>query len=214
MAGYKAHMATGILLGGIATVGAVIAMAVDIILSPFIFIAVVIGSFLPDIDSDTGIPVRILFSVLGFLTLLIVLYILRDNFGDNYLKSVLLLLVAYGFVDIILRKIFNKFTKHRGVFHSLLAVAMSMLSLNIILLKAGLFYFDAATITVALGVGYLGHLLLDELNSVVNLSGIPFIPNKSLGSALKFGSKSLRVNIIAIVIVVILLTLTSFHFDT
>ena len=105
MAGYKAHMATGILLGGIATVGAVIAMAVDIILSPFIFIAVVIGSFLPDIDSDTGIPVRILFSVLGFLTLLIVLYILRDNFGDNYLKSVLLLLVAYGFVDIILIKI-------------------------------------------------------------------------------------------------------------
>ena len=53
-------------------------------------------------------------------------------------------------------------------------------------------------------VGYLCHLILDELNSAVNLSGTPFIPKKSLGSALKLTVQS-RILTIFMYIVLLLL---------
>jgi hypothetical protein len=51
-------------------------------------------------------------------------------------------------------------------------------------------------IGVALGLGYVLHLVLDELNSAVNFHGTPFIPNKALGSALKFVSQSALMNVL------------------
>ena len=49
----------------------------------------------------------------------------------------------------------------------------------------------ALVVGLAITAGYLSHLVLDEINSTVNLSGIPFKPKKSLGTALSLtgGSK-------------------------
>jgi len=207
MAGYKAHLATGILVAGVFSVAAITSSVVGVWYGPYIFLTILIGSFLPDIDSDTGMPVKMLFFALGVAAALIVLFMLKDDVSENYLKTVLLVMGSYGFVYLILRRIFNKFTKHRGVFHSLMAILMFMLSLNLLLIKLGVNLVNAGILSAALGVGYVGHLVLDELNSIVNLSGMPFIPNKSLGSALKIGSKSKRINTWASAIICILLCL-------
>jgi len=210
MAGYKAHLATSIVLGGVAAVGAFTSLAIGIILSPLIFLAVLIGSFLPDLDSDTGMPVKMLFASLGMVAAIWAGYMLLDRVIDEPIQSIATIVGSYGAVYIILQRIFKKFTKHRGLFHSILALLIAMLTLNYLLLIFEFSLFESGLISISLGVGYLGHLILDEVNSVVNLSGIPFIPNRSLGSALKIGSKSTKNNALALVVISILLYLNCF----
>jgi hypothetical protein len=53
----------------------------------------------------------------------------------------------------------------------------------------------AAVFAVAMGIGFASHLILDELHSGVSSEGIPFIPKKSLGTALKLFSDSQLVNV-------------------
>jgi hypothetical protein len=214
MAGYKAHLATGLLIGVIATISAFVVLAIDILFSPFIFLAIVIGSFLPDLDSDTGMPVKMLFASLGMVTAIWAGYLMLERVGDEPYKSIATIMGAYCAVYIILQRIFKRFTKHRGLFHSILALLIAMLTLNYLLLIFEFSLVESGLLSVSLGVGYLGHLILDEINSVVNLSGIPFIPNKSLGSALKIVSKSKHVNVIAFTILSILFIMTYFQTAT
>ena len=214
MAGYKAHLATGMLIGGITTTGAFVVLAIDILFSPFIFLAVIIGSFLPDLDSDTGMPVKMLFASLGMVAAIWAGYVLLDRVIDEPIQSIATIVGSYGAVYIILQRIFKKFTKHRGLFHSILALLIAMLTLNYLLLIFEFSLFESRLLSISLGVGYLGHLILDEVNSVINLSGIPFIPKKSLGSALKIVSKSSRVNMIAFMILGILIIMTYFQTST
>ena len=214
MAGYKAHLATGMLIGGITTISVFIVLAIDILFSPFIFLAVIIGSFLPDLDSDTGMPVKMLFASLGMVAAIWAGYVLLDRVIDEPIQSIATIVGSYGAVYIILQRIFKKFTKHRGLFHSILALLIAMLTLNYLLLIFEFSLFESRLLSISLGVGYLGHLILDEVNSVINLSGIPFIPKKSLGSALKIVSKSSRVNMIAFMILGILIIMTYFQTST
>ena len=214
MAGYKAHLATGMLIGGITTISVFIVLAIDILFSPFIFLAVIIGSFLPDLDSDTGMPVKMLVASLGMVAAIWAGYMLLDRVSDEPVKSIATIVGSYGAVYIILQRIFKKFTKHRGLFHSILALLIAMLTLNYLLLIFEFSLFESRLLSISLGVGYLGHLILDEVNSVINLSGIPFIPKKSLGSALKIVSKSSRVNMIAFMILGILIIMTYFQTST
>ena len=65
--------------------------------------------------------------------------------------------------------------------------------------------FESIIMSSALGVGYLSHLILDEMNSFINLSGIPFVPKKSLGTALKISTKSLPMNTLIILLLTILI---------
>ena len=58
--------------------------------------------------------------------------------------------------------------------------------------------------SLAVGIGYSSHLILDELNSIVNLNGIPFIPNKSSGSALKLYSNNHIVTVSVYIMVIFL----------
>ena len=76
------------------------------------------------------------------------------------------------------------------MFHSIPAAVLSFL-ITLTILSFCINLFDRRLIlSLSVGIGYLCHLILDELNSVVNLEGIPIIPNKSLGTALKFFSKN------------------------
>ena len=89
----------------------------------------------------------------------------------------------------------EKLTHHRGIFHSLPAVLLSVL---LTLTLMDYFVMDTKvkmTISFAVGIGYLCHLILDEINSIVNLEGIPFIPKKSIGTALKFYSKDWKITV-------------------
>ncbi len=210
MAGYKAHLATGMALGLISGIGVVLFAVPSIIFAPLIFIAIVIGSFLPDLDSDTGYPVKLLFLVLGIVIAASVGFYLYDAVDARVYAIVVGVLGTFGLINFALKYLFKRLTTHRGIFHSLVAVIITILILNSAFLAIGLEIFDSLLFSGAVGIGYLGHLILDESNSIVNLSGIPFIPKKSLGSALKISTSSLRMNIAVLAIIFALIYLNGF----
>jgi hypothetical protein len=207
MAGYKAHLATGMALGLSAGIGLVLFAVISLTYLPLIFVAVVIGSFLPDLDSDTGIPVKLLFLVLGFILAASVGYYLYDAVEARVYTIMVGVLGTFGLINFALKYLFKRLTTHRGILHSLVGVIAAILILNSAFLAMGLEIFDSLLFSGAVGIGYLGHLVLDETNSIVNLSGIPFIPKKSLGTALKLSTASLRMNIALLIIILVLLYL-------
>ena len=148
------------------------------------FVLGVIGGLLPDIDSDTSIPLRMAFSVLAVISgFLIVL-----NFGSRY--SLLELILLWGIAFVGLRycvfNLFLRFTVHRGLIHSIPAGAAFGLAATLAVHRL----FDGAPLQawmcgVFVFMGFLVHLLLDEIYSV-DLRGARL--KRSFGSALNLGS--------------------------
>ena len=194
MAGYKAHMAFGMVTGLAVSTAVVGLSAVVFWFSPLVFLATVLGAFLPDLDSDTGLPLKILLTVLSTVGAVMVGYYFFQAGADSLLIIVAFPLIAALFIYYFFGGIFKKLTRHRGIFHSIPAAILSILITFSIL---QLFHFDLNAmmmISLAVGIGYLSHLVLDELNSTVNLGGFPFIPNKALGTALKFYSNNMVIS--------------------
>jgi membrane-bound metal-dependent hydrolase YbcI (DUF457 family) len=164
----------------------------------------VISAFLPDLDSDTGIPLKILLTTLSFIGGGIIGWILFkvDNFSLTHLILYTLsfiLFIYYGVGGLI-----KKMTHHRGIFHSIPSVFLSIL-----LTLTFLNYFSITNslkfvLSLSVGIGYLSHLILDEMNSIVNLEGIPFIPKKSLGTALKLYSSRWVITLLIYSIIIFL----------
>jgi membrane-bound metal-dependent hydrolase YbcI (DUF457 family) len=203
LAGFKAHISFGVLTAIVLSVVVVVLSWAPIEVAPLVFVLTVIGSMLPDIDSDSGIPVKILFAILSVMTVFFTFSYFKFN-GQIDEELVFMSLGSGLFVYFVVRFIFKKITTHRGIFHSIpMALIMGLL---VITLMSSYQFGDASlrVIGVSIVAGYLCHLILDELNSAVNLSGIPFIPKKSLGSALKLTVQS-RILTIFMYIVLLLL---------
>lgn len=140
-----------------------------------------LGGLLPDIDADDSIAIRLVFRLFGALAAgLIVLF-----WMTTLPLWQVLLLAAAGFLLVLypIRWLFEQYTIHRGLLHSLLA---NLLFASVSLLIA--YYLFKLGARVSWGVGgfvFFGatvHLLLDEIYSV-DLSGMRI--KRSFGSALK-----------------------------
>ena len=190
MAGYKAHMAFGMVTAAGWTFIVIMLSLVSVWFLPIIFIATVVGAFLPDLDSDTSAPLKILlviFSVLGSAVAGWIVFNQEDSF---WLRLVGISAFSGLFIYYGIGGIFKKLTHHRGIFHSIPAVVLSAMLTLTLLNQIELDVNIKIIISLGVGLGYLCHLILDELNSAVNLGGIPFIPNKSIGTAVKLYSKN------------------------
>ena len=195
MASYKAHMAFGVLTAVVWCIVALLLSIVSIWFIPFVFIATIIGAFLPDLDSDTGFPLKILLTVFSIVGGLIVAWITIHSENSSPLLIGGYALISILFIYFGIGGIFKKITRHRGIFHSVPAVLLSFL-VTLSLMD----YFPVESkvkmvLSLGVGIGYLCHLILDELYSIVNLGGMPFIPKKSIGTALKFYSKNWKINL-------------------
>lgn len=195
MASYKAHMAFGVLTAVVWCIVALLFSIVSIWFIPFVFFATIIGAFLPDLDSDTGFPLKILLTVFSIVGGLIVAWITINSENNSPFIISLYALISILFIYFGIGGIFKKITRHRGIFHSVPAVLLSFL-LTLSLMD----YFPVEfkvkmVLSLGVGIGYLCHLILDELYSIVNLGGMPFIPKKSIGTALKFYSKNWKINL-------------------
>lgn len=143
-----------------------------------------IAGMLPDLDSDSGKPVRELFGLAAAIAPLLLLRRL-ERLGGSAEAAILLGAVLYVLIRFGASWLFKLLTVHRGMFHSLPAAFI-----------AGALAFLAhecpepdGRLALAGGVilGFLSHLLLDELSSV-DAAGLRL--NKSAGSAIKLFSSS------------------------
>ncbi|OHU86905.1 MULTISPECIES: metal-dependent hydrolase [Pseudoalteromonas] len=142
----------------------------------------VIGSLaglLPDLDADKSRSLNCLFTVFA-LCIGICLPVIwsLNSLTEIWLSAISVYLVLMYAV----KPIFERFTIHRGASHSLLNVVMiTLLAVNLAILSGKSSHF-ALLCGVAVIVGMLTHLILDECYSVdINNNDI----KASFGSALK-----------------------------
>ncbi|RLB84146.1 MAG: hypothetical protein DRH24_05925 [Deltaproteobacteria bacterium] len=200
MADFKVHLTSGIIVGTCVAIYVYASNILGIIQSYTVLIFGIIGGLLPDIDSNTGKPVRILFGVLS-IVIGGILFVYLINV--NILKSNIEYTICFFFtllilVNYVFRFLFKKLTVHRGIMHSI----------PYMLICAGLSYilFVDYNRTLAIYAGFtigascLIHLLLDEIYSVGLIFGSLPSVKKSFGTALKLWSKNIIVSILMYVV--------------
>jgi membrane-bound metal-dependent hydrolase YbcI (DUF457 family) len=152
--------------------------------------ASIVGGLLPDIDESNSIPSRVVqYLLASFLSLGGILKGLELNVGlvPHWAVAVLIGVISY-FAILSLFQFLQQFVRHRGVFHS---IPMGIL-LGIWAVEAGYYLlhlpnFQAYLLGGFLGLGFLTHLVLDEIYSV---EWRKRRLKKSFGTALKFWSNS------------------------
>jgi hypothetical protein len=192
MANFQGHITTSATLGLV--VGAVGAMQFHYDWGIVCLAAglTAIGGMLPDLDSDSGIPVRELFGLAGVLVPLLLIGRLKHL---NLSPEQLLVILAgcYLFVRYGVSEVFKRITVHRGMYHSV--PAMLIAGLAVFLMHrpeqsiAGEELHKRMYLAVGTMIGFLSHLVLDELFAV-NLMGVVPRLNQFAGSALKLKSDS------------------------
>ena len=187
MASFRGHVAFASVLGGV--YGGVGSVVFGFDWGPVFLGAglTTIGGLMPDLDSDSGVPVRELFSLAAVMTPL--LLVRRLHHAGLTAEQILALMAAvYVLVRYGGAALFKRFTVHRGMFHSLPAMAVAGL-----LIYLGDHRADPRVrLFLAGGVmlGYFSHLLLDEIYSVDLLGRKMIRLNKYAGTAVKFYSPS------------------------
>jgi len=185
MAGFKTHLTVSTLAG--IGYGAVAYWLVHAPAETCIFAAGLcsVSGMLPDIDSDPGRPLKesLCFAAAVVSTMLV------DRF-QQLSVSMETIVLASAAVYLLIRfgasALLQRFTAHRGMFHSLpAAVLFGEAAFLLMSGDVSLRWYKAGAVTL----GYLSHLILDEMYSVQYVRGRMAL-KRSFGTALKlFGQK-------------------------
>lgn len=211
MASFRQHITFGALIGALgATFLYFYAFVTDPTLLAILFATTIIASFLPDLDSDSGIPFYLLFGTFTLVcTAWALLYALRHYSGDLYYIIGLPLGMLIG-VWFIVGHVLKKFTHHRGMMHSLPAMTIAGLLTFLFARYAGEGDMLAMFAALAVALGFASHLILDELHAELNMDGKPFLARRSLGTAMKLFSHSKRVTLFTYLLLAFLLYQVAF----
>ena len=157
--GYQAPWETCVLAGGLCSV----------------------SGMLPDLDSDSGVPVREMTSLLAAITPMLMV----DRFQHMHWSHEMIVIAAaaiYFGVRVGVAEIFKRFTVHRGMWHSIPAMLTagflafllcSSENIDLRLFKSG-----------GVVLGFFSHLLLDEIWSF-EFRGLRPRLKSSFGTAIK-----------------------------
>jgi membrane-bound metal-dependent hydrolase YbcI (DUF457 family) len=191
MAAYREHITVSFALGAGVGLGAVFGLGFSPVQGSLAACLTGIGGMLPDLDSESGRPVREIFGVTAALAPMVMMRRLLEWGGDTdgaMLLAVLLYVsIRYGGAIVL-----GMVAVHRGMFHSipamLIAAELTFLgykshSLNVKLLMG-----------IGVAIGFMSHLILDEIYAV-EWRGVTVKLNKFAGSAVKFFGKSWGANI-------------------
>jgi hypothetical protein len=155
-----------------------------------------VGGLLPDLDSDSGVPVRELFGAAATAAPLL-LYDRLQIEGVTVERTLVLMAGVYLFVRYVLAHVFKRWTVHRGMFHSLPALFIAGLAVYLLCRNPDVRL--RAYLAGGVMLGFLSHLALDELYSV-DFNGVRLRLNKYAGSALKLTSPSFPATAVAYLI--------------
>jgi hypothetical protein len=180
MADFKSHIAFSSVLGGV--FGTVGHFYLNMPLETSILGAGLcsVSGMLPDLDSDSGTPVR---EMSTFAAAVIPMLMLPrfESLACCHEMMVLLAAVVYCIIRFGVVEIFKRYTVHRGMWHSIPACAVCGLLTFLIVADQHLEirFFKAGAVML----GFFSHLLLDEIWSL-NVRKISV--KKSFGTAIKF----------------------------
>jgi len=140
-----------------------------------------LGSLMPDIDSNHSKSIRVSLSMISILITMLLISAKSKIYSliELFIMSIFIL----GFIRFGIIKFFRLTSKHRGMFHSIpVAFIWGVLTAIISNMFIGLNSLISWIFGFMITIGYITHLILDELYSVdlVNKK-----IKKSFGTALK-----------------------------
>ncbi|MBS1538798.1 MAG: metal-dependent hydrolase [Bacteroidetes bacterium] len=151
-----------------------------------------LGGLMPDVDSPVSKPTEFVVSITGALAPVFVM----QAFSVNLLSASQILLLSVGAylgTRFLIKQIIKRFTVHRGIIHSIpAAIIWGGLVFLAFRNSPGLVQNLAAASAV---IGFITHLLIDEMFSLVDISGGKFTPKSSSGTALKFFGSTVLITI-------------------
>ena len=151
-----------------------------------------VAGMLPDLDSNSGIPQR---EMLSFVSVIIPLLMLNrfQALGLQPEHMVFIAGVMYVIIRFGIGGLFRRYTKHRGMWHSVPAAIIAGLVTFLVCLSGD---FEIRLFkSWAVVVGFVTHLLLDEIYAV-DWRGRQIRVKKSFGTAIKFFGKSRWANFV------------------
>ncbi|WP_280549790.1 MULTISPECIES: metal-dependent hydrolase [unclassified Halomonas] len=181
MADFRTHLGVAVAGGALLGLGGWQATQLSASDAASLAVLIAFGGILPDIDADNSHAIRLIFTLLAVLSVVVGALLLQEWLSPGALIVAcggLYIGVRYG-----LSAVFKHFSVHRGIWHSLLAALLCGLATTVASyqwLSQGAWMAWAHGAGLALGFGI--HLLLDELYSV-DLTGARL--KRSFGTALK-----------------------------
>ncbi len=198
MANFKTHIQISAISSGVLSTSLLGANIVNSTEAVLLWIVGTLGGVLPDVDSDNSTTLNILFGIITLLSITAVLSQLGE--GVSTLEIWVVIALVYGFTNWFVRPIFESYTVHRGIFHSLLSsVFISALS---IVIAYELTYLNAIMswlMGLFIFIGYITHLVLDEVYSV-DFSNVRV--KRSFGTACKlYEYKNIKASLLMLLLV-------------
>ena len=194
MAGYREHITVSGVLGLGYGFAGVFLLGYSAVQAAIAAILTWIAGMLPDLDSETGRPVRELSGVTAAVAPMLV-FQHSTSIGVSSDRVMLVSMLVYGVVRYGAPTVLGKLTVHRGMFHSIPALLIAS-ELTFLC-----YYSEELRVrllmSVGVGLGFLSHLVLDEMYSV-RWEGPRIRLKKSAGSALKFMGKESLPNGLAV----------------
>ncbi|WP_425618399.1 metal-dependent hydrolase [Anatilimnocola sp. NA78] len=183
MADFKSHITFSTALGAVYGVAGYFYLGLPIETSILGGTLCSVSGMLPDLDSDSGTPVR---ETSTFAAAVIPMLMMPRFEALHWSREMMVLAAAitYAVIRFGVVEIFKKYTVHRGMWHSIPAcivcglltfMIVADLDLQLRLFKSG-----------AVMLGFFSHLLLDEIWSL-NVRSLNV--KKSFGTAIKFFGK-------------------------
>ena len=87
-----------------------------------------LGGLLPDLDSDSGVPVRELFGISAAVVPFLLFRRVLAACQGAIEQTIVILAAIYCFIRYVLSHLFKRFTVHRGMFHSVPALLIAGLA--------------------------------------------------------------------------------------
>lgn len=190
MSGFKTHLAGGA-VSGAAMSGLLIMNHQNSFNAVQIFTVFLLGSLggiIPDLDSDTGKPLSLLF---GLISVVIPVFFMKEIARFHEMTPEFLIsyfVVTYFLINFGVCTLIKRITRHRGIMHSIPFAVLCGQAGFLAFIQSGKPMAIAAGI--ALFLGCMTHLILDEIHSMSWEYGFMPQRTKSSGTALKFKSAS------------------------
>ena len=192
MAQFSTHLAVGTLLGAGYGFAGANAYGIETDHAALAGGLTLLGSILPDFDSDHNGFVQELFGLAGAIVPLLLLQRMFD-YGLTMQQVLIASAILYLLIRYCASYVFFHFTVHRGMLHSIPALAIA--GFIVYMIHDHDAPFTRHFMALSVMVGYLSHLILDHFTEV-NFAGSAVKLNGLAGSALKLYSPSWKANLI------------------
>ena len=139
-----------------------------------------VAGMLPDLDSDSGVPLRETSLFVAAIAPMLMIDRLED-LGLSHEAMAVASLLIYASIRFVAVEFFKRYTVHRGMWHSIPAAAVAGLAAYLVMpcpAESIRVYKSSAVV-----VGFVTHLVMDEIWSI-DLKRARL--KKSFGTALKF----------------------------